>query len=90
MTDPFKNIADKLFEVFSQGNLSAIALKVSDKYNDAAVSDSLSIAPPVLKDTNRVNLFDNSDKAFIDSLGNNEYSEIADEIAIEVTEGFNG
>ncbi len=86
--DPFKLITDKLLDTFSESNLNAIALKVADKYNDGAVSDSLSIAPPVLKDIKpRTNLFDNSDKAFVDSFAPD--SAIADEVAFEIVEGFN-
>ena len=49
-------ITDKLLATFSESNLKAIALKVSDKYNDDAVSNTLTVEPPVLKtikDTNK-------------------------------------
>ena len=79
-----KQVFDKLLDAVSAPNLSAIALKVAD--------NSLSIAPPVLQDIkniNRTDLFDNSDKSFIESFAPDGYSDIADEIAFEVVEEFN-
>jgi hypothetical protein len=73
-----KQIFDKLLDAVSAPTLSAIALKVTD------------ITPPVLKDikeVNRTDLFDNSDKAFIDSFAHD--TAIADEIAFEIVEDFN-
>jgi hypothetical protein len=77
MTDPFKPILDNLIDSIES---------VAAQYNDGAVTDSLSIAPPVLQDIkniNRTDLFDNSDKAFVDDTA------IADEIAFEIVEEFN-
>ena len=81
MTDPFKTIFDNLIDSIES---------VAAQYNDGAVTDSLSIAPPVLRDIENVNktdLFDNSDRAFVESFTPD--TTIADEIAFEIVEEFN-
>lgn len=90
MTNSFKDVSDKLLDVLSESNLNAIALKVAAKYNDDNISKDLAIEPPELKDSPSKSLFENSDRAFIESfLPNNIDSAIADDVAVEIVEGFN-
>lgn len=82
-------IADKLLGVLSESNLAAIALKVAAKYNDDNISKDLTIDQTELKDSPSKSLFENSDRAFIESfLPNNIDSAIADDVALEIVEGF--
>ena len=90
MTNSFKDVSDKLLDVLSESNLNAIALKVAAKYNDDNISKNLAIDQPELKDLPNKSLFENSDRAFIDSfVPNNIDNEIADDVAFEIVEGFN-
>lgn len=92
MTNSFKDVTDKLLGVLSESNLNAIALKVAAKYNDDNISKDLAIEPPELKDSPNKSLFENSDRAFIESFAPNnalDYSEIADDVAAEIVEEFN-
>lgn len=90
MDNPFKLVIDNLLDTFSQGNLAPIALKVAAKYNDDAVVSALSPKIDIANTDEQMALFASSDKAFVDSLGLGEdYSAIADEVALNIVEGFN-
>jgi len=90
-----KQVLDKLLDAVSASSLALIALKVAAKYNDGAVTDTLKPRSDLEKDIENIagealNLFNNSDRAFIESLvPSDELSAIADEVGFEVVEGFN-
>ena len=96
MNNSLKVVIDTLLDSVSQGRLAPIALKVAYKYNDDAVASLLNPRSAVEKDMAKLAdeqtyLFASSDKSFVDLfLPDEDYAAIADEIAFNVVEGFNG
>jgi hypothetical protein len=86
-----KQVTDKLLNAVSAPTLAPIALKISDKYNDKAVTDTLRTEPTKLRlDDEQKALFASSDKAFIESfIPSEKLGAIAEEVAFEVVENFN-
>jgi hypothetical protein len=86
-----KQVTDKLLNAVSAPTLEPIALKISDKYNDKAVTDTLRAESIKLRlDDEQKALFTNSDRTFMESfIPSEELGMIADEVAFEVVEGFN-
>ena len=90
-----RQLFDKLLDAVSASSLAPIALKVAAKYNDDAVATALNPRSAVERDIANIadevlSLFDNSDRAFIESfVPSDELSEIADEVGFEIVENFN-